>query len=335
MEQQTRENLISVCMIVRDEERYISQSIGSVRRYVDEIIVLDTGSKDRTPEIAKLLGAKVFHANWEENFAAARNESIRHATGEWILVIDADEEIDPESGEQLKELVRNTSVDAFEVTVRSELPEGDPSKYDEIVLTRLFRNKSNYRYELPIHEQIRPSIERSGGVISKSPIIITHHGYNKENVQRDGSRIERNVSLLKKVLVKEPDNPYVLYQLGATYKSAGENEKAMEMLLRAQAEDKDRLSSLIREKLYLKLGQLNLDKGNYTDAVRYADMALEINSSNSIAMLVAAVSYIFMNQTAAAYGYLQRMEELGHTNLRDNTIVEKLISACRALGFKS
>ncbi|MGB9591810.1 MAG: glycosyltransferase family 2 protein, partial [Candidatus Kryptoniota bacterium] len=164
--------VISVCMIARDEEEYISKSIASVRKYVDEIILLDTGSKDRTTEIARSSGAKVFNANWEGNFAAARNESIRHAKGKWIFVLDADEELDAVSGAQLRELLTNSNADAFEVTIRSKLPENDVVKYEEIVLTRLFRNRLNYRYELPIHEQIRPSIERSGGIIRKSQILI-------------------------------------------------------------------------------------------------------------------------------------------------------------------
>lgn len=328
-----QEILISVCMIARDEEEYISKSIGSVIKYVDEVILFDTGSKDRTAEIAKQMGARVFHGNWEEDFSIARNESIRHAKGEWILVLDADEEIDAESGTQLRKLVRNRGVDAFEVTVKSELPESDAVKYDEVVLTRLFRNRPDYRYELSVHEQIRPSIERSGGVIEKSSVVITHHGYSRTNVQGERSRIERNISLLQKALVKDPNNPYFLYQLGSTYKYAGENKKALDALLRAESEDRGRLSLSIREKLYVKLGQINLDGKNYIDAVRLAEKALEINPLNDIAMLVAAVSLLFMNKGAEAYRYLQRIQKLTVRSLRDDSILEKLISVCRSLDF--
>ncbi len=85
--------MLSVCMIVRDEEKVLSRCLKSVEGIADELIVVDTGSKDNTITIAKDFDARVFHFEWCDDFAAARNESLKHATGDWILQIDADEEL--------------------------------------------------------------------------------------------------------------------------------------------------------------------------------------------------------------------------------------------------
>ncbi len=104
-----RSTLLSLCMIARDNEQTIAAALEVIRKYVDDIVVVDTGSKDRTPEIAASLGARVFHCDWCDYFSAARNESIRHALGEWIFWMDTDDVIDDENGQRLRELVRGQS----------------------------------------------------------------------------------------------------------------------------------------------------------------------------------------------------------------------------------
>jgi glycosyltransferase involved in cell wall biosynthesis len=98
--------LISLCMIARDNERTIGAALETIRKYVDDIVVVDTGSKDRTPEIAAELGARVFHFEWCDDFSAARNESIRHALGEWVFWMDTDDVIDEENAGKIRELVK-------------------------------------------------------------------------------------------------------------------------------------------------------------------------------------------------------------------------------------
>jgi glycosyltransferase involved in cell wall biosynthesis len=93
-------------MIARDNERTIGAALETIRKYVDDIVVVDTGSKDRTPEIAVGLGARVFHFDWCDDFSAARNESIRHALGEWVFWMDTDDVIDEENAGKIRELVK-------------------------------------------------------------------------------------------------------------------------------------------------------------------------------------------------------------------------------------
>src|SRR5262249_20608274 len=96
--------LLSLCMIVRDNARTITACLESIRPWVDEMVVVDTGSTDTTPQIAEQLGARVFHSPWCDSFSAARNESLRHARGRWLFWMDSDDTIDAADGRKLREL---------------------------------------------------------------------------------------------------------------------------------------------------------------------------------------------------------------------------------------
>src|SRR3989344_3396846 len=104
---------ISLCMITKNEERYLEQCLNSVKDIIDEIIIVDTGSTDKTKEIAKKFNAKIIDFKWIDDFSAARNESLKHATKDWILVLDADENIGKESVAAVKKLVENKENDAY------------------------------------------------------------------------------------------------------------------------------------------------------------------------------------------------------------------------------
>src|SRR3989338_5592832 len=94
---------ISLCMITKNEEKYLEQCLNSVKDLVDETIIVDTGSTDKTKEIAKRFNAKVYDFKWADDFSAARNESLKHATKDWILILDADEVMDKEAVKTIKE----------------------------------------------------------------------------------------------------------------------------------------------------------------------------------------------------------------------------------------
>src|SRR3989344_8298667 len=105
--------LLSLCMIVRDEEKDLESCLKAVKDHVDEIVIVDTGSKDKTVEIAKKFTSKVFHFEWCDDFSAARNESLKHATGDWILVLDADERISKKDLEEIRKLIKNKNEDGY------------------------------------------------------------------------------------------------------------------------------------------------------------------------------------------------------------------------------
>ena len=320
--------LLSLCMIVKNEEESLPACLGSVRGIADEIVVVDTGSSDTSPEIARKSGARVISHAWQDDFSDARNKSLEAATGEWILVLDADEELPPESGVKIPGLISAADVDGYEVRVRSILPESDAASYDESKIVRLFRNRSDYRYFMPIHEQIRKSIEDKGGRVLSSDLVIAHNGYSKKSVQGSVDRAERNLRMLRTALTSHGESPYIQYQLGATLMSVGKREEAYKELMKVLGQDYIGLGSNVLDKLYMKIGQLALEKGNYGEAIEFAEKSLEHNSHNEISQYVAALGYLYNQQIQKGYGYLIRIRESKTGNLRVGDQLEKLIVVC-------
>ncbi|MEC7987062.1 MAG: glycosyltransferase, partial [Myxococcota bacterium] len=144
--------MLSVCMIIRNEEKELVSFLKNVAPYADEIVAVDTGSTDRSRRIlSKHPKVRLLRFPWVDDFAAARNISLEAAKGDWILVMDADERM--ENPKLLPELLAAEEIDAYNVCIRNLQPEGSLTRYEQSYLPRLFRNKG-YRYEGIIHEQI-------------------------------------------------------------------------------------------------------------------------------------------------------------------------------------
>jgi len=143
---------ISACMIVKNEEELLPQCLESIKDYVDEIIIVDTGSTDRTVEIAKSYGAKVYHHPWEDDFSKHRNQSVSYAKCDWIFQIDADEVLEIGSGEVMREVVKNDTVDSYFVVIKSIFNQGIGMASHNTV--RLFHNGRAIHYEGRVHNRI-------------------------------------------------------------------------------------------------------------------------------------------------------------------------------------
>jgi glycosyltransferase involved in cell wall biosynthesis/SAM-dependent methyltransferase len=237
--------LISLCMIVKDEAENLPRCLESVKGIVDEIIVVDTGSTDETPQIAERYGAKVIHFEWTGSFSDARNESLRHAKGEWILWLDADEAL-AEGKERLRALLEENN------GIRPSSHAPRPA-YDGFVLPmvsfvgmrshreghvhpafRLFRNLPGISFERNLHEQIASSIKKvkpdaKFGVL---PVWIEHYGYLSPLVRRK-QKVARNLELAKKDLRANPFDPFAWYNLGREYMRLSQWERAFYCFRRA------------------------------------------------------------------------------------------------------
>jgi tetratricopeptide (TPR) repeat protein len=209
-----RDPLVSLCMIVRDEEGVLERCLRSVAEYVDEIVVVDTGSTDRTPEVARSFRAQVIRRDWSDDFSEARNASLAAASGRFVLVLDADEwlESGPEPG-AFRERLRKTDREAFTVEIADRRDRGTLHRYP---LVRLFRNRPGHRYAGAFHEQITPSIARTLGVdlVPGEPcgLVVGHDGY-VERVRRERGKAERNLAMLAKCVEASPDDPSARYFL--------------------------------------------------------------------------------------------------------------------------
>ena len=156
-------------MIVRDEEEMLPRCLAAVRDAVDEIIVVDTGSTDRTIEIARSFGAKVIEREWTGSFADARNASFDAATGDWVMFLDADEVLVADDAQRLREILGRTWREAFylvETNFTGELGDGTAVTHNAM---RVFRNRPEYRFEGRIHEQIAHNLPSGRPSASRSP----------------------------------------------------------------------------------------------------------------------------------------------------------------------
>jgi len=206
-------------MIVRNEEACIEAALKSVRLILglSDIVVVDTGSSDRTREIAFDNGARVFDFEWVEDFSAARNFAADKAVNDWVLVLDADEEVIEADVDGLGRLID----DAHLVGRIAMIEMSDGKRH---LISRLYNRRHN-SYDGSIHEQVTPFDGRLL-VIKEVPILTIHHGYLPEVKQAKGKH-ERNIRMLTKALEERPGDPYLLFQLGRShYNDGGDLSKA-------------------------------------------------------------------------------------------------------------
>lgn len=223
---------LSLCMIVRNNENTIGPCISSIRPWVDEMIVIDTGSTDATATICKDLGAKVWHWPWQDDFSAARNESLKYASGEWIFWMDSDDTITEDCGQKLRSLAYGThSPEVLGYIAQVHCPGPSDQKFDITVVdhVKLFRNRPDLRFEHRIHEQILPAIRRAGGDVAFTDIYVVHSGadHTPEGRQR---KLVRDFKLLHLDLAERPDHPFVLFNLGMTHADTQDHREAIRWL---------------------------------------------------------------------------------------------------------
>lgn len=219
-------NTLSVCIISKNEEKNIERCLKSIKNIADEIIVVDTGSTDKTVNIAKELGAKVVNFKWTDNFSDARNKSIDNATKDWILFLDCDEELDISESIKIRELISKGEEKEGYYLRLINVSKGI-IKNDSIVM-RLFKNNSKYRFKGKIHERILKSIKDENGVdcIGQTQIQIYHYGYDSEIIDIK-KKSERNLKILLSYNIEDKDG-YYYYVLGNEYARVKDNEKALE-----------------------------------------------------------------------------------------------------------
>jgi len=289
---------LSLCMIVRDEEANLERCLRSTAGVVDEVCVLDTGSRDGTLEVAQRLGARVGRAEWSADFSVARNASIQLATGDWILVLDADEELDcsEQTPAQLRALLlafASASPDcAGRVRVRNRLDAGATSEAD---IVRFFRRDPRGRFEGRVHEQW--SVCGALPMRADTGIAIVHHGYASEALERR-NKFARNLELLARELEERPEDAYAWYQYGRTLAAAGQHAEALSALETALGLASDREDWAIHA---LELGALALRAlGRIEQARALVEGALELALERTDTRFLAALLALDCGDVRAA-----------------------------------
>lgn len=221
---------ITLCMIVKNEEKYINMCLENAMEVADAAVIVDTGSTDSTVRLIEKFDAPIqlFHIKWNNDFSEARNMSLKHAEGELILSLDADEKLICDKEKLIEFIENNKEYDAYTIPFYNIMT-ADKIIYSDVYV-KLFRNKG-FRYKGAIHEQI--NIDRSKMKSIPAEICkIFHYGY-MENTEKQKQKAKRNFDISFNEVKKDPNNAFAHYNLGNAYIADTKYDKAIERFFRA------------------------------------------------------------------------------------------------------
>jgi tetratricopeptide (TPR) repeat protein len=305
--------LLSAALIVRNEERFLEGCLRSLTCRVDEVVIIDTGSTDRSRQIAADFGARIVDHTWTDDFAAARNASLEAARGDWILYIDADERLVEFDREEVDGLLADAAHICYTVRFR---PTTGYSRYREY---RLFRNRPDLRFRGLIHESILPALDElcaDGRLrVGESAIALDHLGYDGDL----GHKHRRNLPLLRARLERDLEHVYCWDQLGLTLQGLGDPVGAEAAWRRAieitrSARQRQPVDSLP----YLHLGGALLDRKENAEAV-LAEGCHLFPENHSLTWL-SARQRLESGQYAAAMPLFARLAAIDGDSLTDGSI---------------
>lgn len=307
---------LSLCMIVRNEEKHLARCLTSVKDVVDEIVIVDTGSEDKTVSIAESFNASIFHFKWNNDFSSARNFSLSKCQSDWILYLDADEELNFNSVKELNAILNGKLV-AVNCIVKS-LTAND-SKFGVMKYPRLFPNDKRIKFEGKVHEQIQTSLDNNKIPLIESSIEIIHYGYILDE-ESANKKLERNLALLQS---SKKYNPYKSLKLAQTLYGLNKYDEAAQNFKRVindNSTDVKIKSSALLHYAILLYEQNDLKKS--LDAVL---KGLSINAKSSYLNYLASVIHLRINDKQKAFEYLLTAVDSNLKLLNGNEVIESEI----------
>jgi|CXWL01.1.fsa_nt_gi tetratricopeptide (TPR) repeat protein len=311
---------LAVCMIVRDEAARLSRALESVRAVAHEVIVVDTGSRDNTMAVARALGARVLETPWIDDFGAARNVALAAAHSDWVLSLDADEELAPGQKAALVACLARRDVDAWNVLLRSKLGGAQAGLEFQHQFPRLFRNGLGIRFAGRVHEQLRASMDAAAARVQTSGIVLVHSGYDIDARTRK-SKLERNLKLLQLDHAERPGDGFLHFHLGETWKQLGKLEEAVLWYQRALSSAG--LDCAHRATAHQNLASVLLLQGRLREAALQALRALRTDRD-------ALPAWLHLSAARIRMGHYERGVRCASTYLKRTTHVSP---ETRRLGF--
>ena len=316
----TEKPTITLCMIAKDEEDHIGKTIRSVKDLVSEIILVDTGSTDKTVQIAKELGAKVLFQPWEDDFAKPRNFSIEQATSDWILVLDADEGIDKRDHRKIKELIkiadRCYQFPQYHYSNDHRISDYYPCKgaypkwekkyngYFKSYCCRLFPRKSNIRFEGRIHELVEHSIERDPALrLALVELPIHHYGHTDE-VKKKKKKGKLYTPLGEQKASEKPTDWKSFFELGVEHNCNGRKKESVEAFVKALELNPKYVPA------WTNYGYVLCELAEYDKALSALQNALKLDPKSPDAHCNASVVYMRTRQWELAEKHLRHVIQI-------------------------
>lgn len=306
---------ISAAIIVKNEENNLSRCIKSILPICNQIVVLDTGSDDITPIIAINYGCHLFFHKWNNDFSEARNFAIRHCYNDWILYIDADEELLIDAN-----LLNTISLD-FEddvggliVNINNFLDENlNTSKKHRF--TRLFRNNKHIKFSGKIHEQIADSILQNNYKIFDTNITINHYGYIGKNIEKE----IRNKELLEQIA--DDNEVFNQYHLANTYFSMNDFDKALDIYKKIDSSIE--LTNLQQENIKIKIAQIYLKQNKFKDIINILDFKSEDIDNEGLRLSILGATFLNLQDYYKAKEYYSS-PAVSISKIVDASLLEKV-----------
>ena len=289
--------LLSLCMIVKNEEKHLTRCLASVKDVVDEIVIVDTGSNDDTIRIAESYSANIFKFDWVNDFSAARNFALGKCNGKWILYLDADEELNKDSIVELFEKIGNKPV-AVNCVVKSLTSEN--SKFGVMKYPRLFPNNLGIRFDGKVHEQIQSSLDKNKILLVDSNIEIIHYGYIFDENSAN-KKLERNLALLLSSDIKKK-NHYDLLRLAQTLHSLKRFSEA-ELNYKKVCNDKT-VKSNLRGLAFMHFAILKYESNNIDAALDNALKAFKYIPHHAYLNFLISILYLRTSRAEKSFQYL-------------------------------
>lgn len=321
--------LLSICMMVKDEENNLDRCLSSLKPLLNEtfteLIVVDTGSTDNTVEIAKKYTDRVYYHEWNNDFSEMRNKTISYAKGSWIMIVDADEEV--ENAENIisfiKGKIRN-DIGAGALTLRNVKGNDKNRLVATVPTARLFRNTGTFRYEGIVHNI--PFIE--GNVVELDATVV-HYGYNSEDYELMEKKFLRTSNLLILALEKNPDNYYYRFQLSVTYHMHKDFQKALFEIINAYEVMKAKSKKIKKDAyIYPQLSKCYLLNGYYNEAIEYAKEGLTHTPDNFDLYFYMAQAHLLLENHEEGIRdyekYLDLVNNYASLEIRLNLIIQTM-----------
>lgn len=281
---------ISICVIMKNEEKHMERFLTSIKKgfgaYPYELLLVDTGSTDRTIEIAEKYTQSIYHFDWIGDFSAARNYSLNLAGNNWVLILDCDEYISEINTGCFDRFIKQDPKAAGVISIRNHY---DLNGNDNVRTDRLerFFDKRLFHYESIIHEQIRTLEGKDDYRRIALPITVEHQGYNG-SAKELRVKVERNNELLFKMLEDNPGDPYLYFQLGQSYNIIHDDEKAAYYYGKGLEYEVDPNAEYVRT-MVTGYGYNLLNLGRFEEALQFQNIYDEFAQTSDFVCLMGLI----------------------------------------------
>jgi glycosyltransferase involved in cell wall biosynthesis len=312
---------ISVCMIVKNEEKVLGDCLKSISPFADEIIINDTGSTDATVSIAESFGAKIIHSEWVDDFSYSRNISLKKASCDWVFWLDADDTIPDYSIEEILYIKNKKPDRVYNIKCMSLTKDGTYEVHNQ---ARIFPNNMGVHFERAIYEQFITSAFNVGLPLENSNIEVHHSGYSDPEIRV--KKAIRNSRILMKDYYRGDRSPYLLLKLGVNNETQGNwdtSEGFYREYLRLYKGFKNNIENTCN--VYHGLGRINFNKGLYKNAEEFLTLGLNLGALRPDMQMTLARSLFYQEKFKEAISLLEDILSTDFNMVRSNIDKDNII----------